>query len=335
MLDADGVLIYVGKAKLLRARLLSYFRPHSRDPKAGRILEHARAIVWEPGASEFAALLRELELIRRWRPRFNVVGQPQRQGRTFVCLGRKPAPYVFLARRPPAGAAGCFGPVPAGSRAREAVRRLNDWYRLRDCPQAQEMIFADQAELFPQIRAAGCIRHEIGTCLAPCAGACSWATYRVQVRAACAFLAGTDPSPLQTLEQAMAAAAQALDYEGAAAFRDRLEALLWLWDHLDRLRTARRQHSFIYTVPGFAGRNFWYLLHQGLVRAAVPAPETLRSRRAAAAAIKAVYEERRRAREEPSVAEVEAVFLVASWFRRYPQELARTWLPADALARTL
>src|SRR5437763_1451276 len=71
MVDRHGELIYVGKAKCLRTRLGSYFRPNSRDPKAGRILDHTRAIVWELSPSEFAALHRELELIRRWRPRFN------------------------------------------------------------------------------------------------------------------------------------------------------------------------------------------------------------------------------------------------------------------------
>src|SRR5262249_59495239 len=102
MLDANDTLIYVGKAKELRARLLSYFRGRSRDPKAGRILEPTQTVVWEHAASEFAALLRELELIRRWRPRFNVQGQPHRRARTFICLGRRPAPYAFLLRRPPA-----------------------------------------------------------------------------------------------------------------------------------------------------------------------------------------------------------------------------------------
>src|SRR5262249_12619988 len=65
MVAAHGELVYVGKAKNLRARLLSYFRPRSRDPKAGRILEHTGSIVWEVSPCEFAALHRELELIRR------------------------------------------------------------------------------------------------------------------------------------------------------------------------------------------------------------------------------------------------------------------------------
>src|SRR5262249_26811429 len=99
MVDARGELIYVGKAKCLRTRLLSYFRASSRDPKAGRIREATRLLAWDPAQTEFSALLRELELIRRWQPRFNVQGQPKRKRRTLVCLGRRPAPYAFLAPR--------------------------------------------------------------------------------------------------------------------------------------------------------------------------------------------------------------------------------------------
>src|SRR5436309_2490526 len=102
MVDRDGRLIYVGKAKCLRSRLLSYFRAGSREAKAGRIIDHTRAVVWEFAPSEFAALLRELELIRRWRPNYNVLGLPGRQRVSYVCLGRKPAPYLFLSRQPTA-----------------------------------------------------------------------------------------------------------------------------------------------------------------------------------------------------------------------------------------
>ncbi len=93
MIGADGELLYVGKAKCLRLRLLSYFRRQGRDPKARRILLRTQAIAWEHAASEFGALLRELELIRRWRPCFNIHGRPGRWQRFYVCLGRRPAPF--------------------------------------------------------------------------------------------------------------------------------------------------------------------------------------------------------------------------------------------------
>jgi excinuclease ABC subunit C len=330
MLDARGQLIYVGKAKCLRARLLSYFRPNSRDAKAGRILERTRVIVWEPAPSEFAALLRELQLIRRWRPQFNVAGQPSRRGRAYVCLGRRPAPYVFLARRPPAGALGCYGPVPAGHTAREAVRRVNDWFRLRDCPQAQEMVFADQAELFPVLRAAGCLRYEIGTCLGPCAAACTRPAYTDQVRAARAFLEGTDTAPLEALRQEIAAAAAALAYERAAAVRDKLEVLLWLRKQLTRLRRLHSRPAVLYPVAGHDGQDLWYLIQHGRVTAALPAPRTAAEHRAAAQRIREVLRQDAAARFL-AAEEMEGVLLVASWFRRHAPERARLLDPAAVL----
>src|SRR5262245_44002315 len=209
MLDDAGELIYVGKAKNLRNRLLSYFRPNSRDFKAGKMLKHVRGIIWETGPSEFAALLRELELIRRWHPRWNVQGRAGRRRFRYVCLGRRPAPYVFLSPKPVATTIACYGPVPAGRNALDAVRRVNDWFRLRDCPQAQEMVFADQAELFPRERTAGCLRHGLGACLGPCAALCSHAAYLEQVRGARGFLEGRDVTLLQELETEMTTAATA------------------------------------------------------------------------------------------------------------------------------
>ncbi len=268
MLDANGLLIYVGKAKSLRARLLSYFRTKSRDPKAGRILAHTRSIVWECRSGEFAALLRELELIRRWRPRFNVQGQPRRQRHWYVCLGRKPAPYVFLSSRPVSTALACFGPVPPGLQARTAVRRLNDAFRLRDCPQKQTMTFADQGELFPSSRTAACLRHEIGTCLAPCAAACTLSAYMEQVNKTRAFLKGENLSLLDSLRRDMEAAAAEFAFERAAAVRDRLETLTWLSEHLQRLRKAREGQSFVYPARNEEGSQTWFLIHGGRVIAA-------------------------------------------------------------------
>lgn len=329
MVDPSGELIYVGKAKCLRARLLSYFRRDSRDPKAGRILESTRLLAWEYAPSEFAALLRELELIRRWQPRFNVQGQPLRRRRGYVCVGRRPAPHVFFTGRPPTTAQAVYGPVPAGPNAREAVRRLNDWYRLRDCPRLQTMVFADQRELFPVLRGAGCLRYEIGACVGPCAAACTRADYDVQVRAARRFLDGVGPEPLEALERDMAAASAALAFERAASLRDKLAALQWLHDHLARLRAAARQ-SFVYAPAGHDGEDWWYLVQNGRVQAALPSPCDLPGRQQAAALLDRGYD----APTKPgplSLDEIDGVLLVAAWFRRHAEERARTMAPAAAL----
>src|SRR6185436_5115761 len=119
MVDLRGEVIYVGKARCLRSRLLSYFRPKSRDPKAGDIIRRTRLLAWEVLPTELSALLRELELIRRWQPRFNVQGQPRRRRPQWVCIGRPPAPQVFLAPRIPSTAQAVFGPVSGGFRAKD------------------------------------------------------------------------------------------------------------------------------------------------------------------------------------------------------------------------
>jgi excinuclease ABC subunit C len=330
MVDEAGELIYVGKAKSLRSRLLSYFRPKSRDPKAGRIVADARGLVWELAPSEFGALLRELELIRRWQPRHNVQGQPRSRRRVYVCLGRRPAPYAFVAGKPPATAFACYGPVAGVGRAREAVRRLNDWFRLRDCPQTQEMVFADQQELFPLPRTPGCLRHEIGTCLGPCAAACTQADYGGQVRAAMAFLEGRDNSPLEALERDRDAASAALAFERAAVLRDRLDVLRWLSEHLGRLRQAVG-YSFVYPVVGRDGTESWYLVRDGLVRGCVPGPSE-GGCAGTAAALARVYEGNAAA-GPPGLEEVDGVLLVAGWFRRHPAERERVLEPEAALAR--
>jgi excinuclease ABC subunit C len=332
MVNAHGELIYVGKAKSLRARLLGYFRPKGRDPKANRILRETRGIVWEYVSSDFAALLRELEVIRRWRPAFNVQGQPRRFARTFICLGRRPAPHLFLTRRPPRGALGFWGPVFAGQRSREAVQRINDYFGLRDCPQPQEMIFAEQAELFPMVRTAGCIRHEIGTCLGPCAGACTRPAYMESVRAAKAFLDGTDLTPLARLRNDMQAAAAGLAFESAAILREKLAAMQWLQQHLERVREATKLNHFIYPVRGHNGQDIWYLIRRGWVAAAVPAPCDPQTRQQAAEAIDAIFLHPHSGKGLPQSEEIDGLVLVSAWFRRYPRERKRTLTPTVALA---
>jgi len=333
MVSRKGELIYIGKAKCLRARLLSYFRTKSRDPKAGRILERTKFLVWEYAPNEFAALLRELELIRRWRPRLNVQGQPGRRRPIFLCLGRQPAPYAFLTRDPPAGALATFGPIPGGRSAQEAVRSLNDYFQLRDCPRAQEMIFADQAELFPMTRSAGCLRYEIGTCLGPCIGACTRAEYTEQVHAARCFLSGTNLAVLSTLEAAMTEASAALAFERAAALRDKLGRLRWLHERLERLRQILARPAFVYAVDGQQDSDRWYLIQGGNVVDCIPVPRTAQEKRAATRRIAQVMGQKNDPLKTVPVSEMARVLLISAWFRRHPEEQTRISQPKKALAQ--
>jgi excinuclease ABC subunit C len=332
MLDDRGRVVYVGKAKNLRARLLSYFRVNSRDPKAGKILDHTRVLIWEEAADEFAALLRELELIQRLTPRFNVLGQPDFARYHYLCLGKSPAPYLYAATAPTGKELGCYGPLVTRNRSEEAARRLNDWFGLRDCPSTVPMVFADQAELFPDDRAAKCLRFEIGNCLGPCAGHCSRKEYGAGVRAIKAFLDGRDRSLIRTLKGQMDDAAAGFAFEKAMAMRDRLTVVEWLDDRLTLLRKARGRESFVYPLAGADGREVWYLLNRGQVRAVVRQPVSVAEREKVAAVFAATFTET----AAPAVltgGAVDSVLLVSAWFRKYPAEKAKLLTRDAALAK--
>lgn len=333
MLDGAGELIYLGKAKLLRTRLLSYFRRRSRAPKAGRLLRHVRSIVWEICAHEFTALLREQELIRRWRPRWNVQGQPLRRRLAFLCLGRAPAPQAHLTRRPPLDTLAAFGPLPWTERMVKAVQRINDCFRLRDCPQPQEMIFPEQGGLFPLTRPPGCLRAELGTCLAPCTGECPQADYSAQVQAASQFLAGATAHPLGDLQRQMLAAADQQQFERAASLRDQWNDLTWLVEHLARLRHAQEKMSFVYPLAGWDGAAHWFLIHGARALACVPAPTDPDSAQQAIQALTAVYAGQRLDKLLAPYEHHDGRLIVMQWFGARPRERRKTLTPEQARAK--
>src|SRR5262249_23130040 len=98
MVDRHGRVLHVGKAKNPRGRLPSSSRTESRARRAGRTLKHPRLLAWEHAAHELSALLRELELIQRPRPRFNVLGLPGRQSYFHLALGPGPAPHAYMTK---------------------------------------------------------------------------------------------------------------------------------------------------------------------------------------------------------------------------------------------
>jgi excinuclease ABC subunit C len=333
MIDGRGRLIYVGKAKNLRVRLLSYFRQNSRDRKAGKIIHHTRVLLWEQAGDEFAALLRELELIQTHRPRFNVLGVPGLQRHHYLCIGKSPAPHVYVTNAPTGKELGVYGPLVARTNSEDAARRLNDWFQLRDCPQTVTLSFADQPELFPESRSPKCLRFELGTCRGPCVAACSRTEYADGVRAAKAFLDGRDRTILSRLKESMEQSAESFQFEKAVALRDRLQSLEWIDARLLLLRQARTRSSFVYPLAGHDGRVRWYLIHRGQVRAACFAPETPAERERSDALLAASFTGGP-FDQALTAGAVDSVLLVAAWFRRNGAERQKLISKAQAV-RTL
>ena len=125
MLSAEGGVLYVGKSKRVRERLLSYFRAPRRE-KGARILREARAIDWTYTPSEFAALREELRLIKHFRPRLNVAGKRDAEHYAFLRITSGAAPRVEVARRDAAGEGHYYGPFIGPALVADAARELSD-----------------------------------------------------------------------------------------------------------------------------------------------------------------------------------------------------------------
>jgi len=326
MLSSTGEVVYVGKSKRLRSRLLSYFRCAYPEDKGARILREAETIDWEYTPSEFAALLRELRLIKTLRPRLNVQMKRDATHYSFIKLTKGAAPKLTVVRGASADDASVYyGPFVGAHRIADALRELSDALMLRDCSSDTKMHFSDQVELFQLMpRTPGCIRHEIGKCLGPCVGGCSVSEYEERVNLARAFLDGSSDGPIEMLRAKMEDASERLEFERAASYRDKLGRLEALREQFGRLRFAVEKLSFVYTVKGYEGNDRVYLVKRGLIRAELDKPRTSWQR----AKLKRLVEDMFSTQEKPATSvpthEIDELLLLSSWFRRFPAEMKRT-----------
>lgn len=322
MIGEEGEVLYVGKSKAVRTRLLSYFRAREGE-KAHRLVREAQRVEFDYEPNEFAALLRELQLIKRYRPRYNV--RYRRDALySFLKLSRDGAPRLFVVRQVSDDSASYFGPFRGGRRIADGVRELNDALGLRDCAQSVPIHFADQGELFPVERTPRCHRFELSLCAGPCAGGCTRAEYQRAVELAKSFLDGEGDEPIRRLETRMRTAMERWDFEHAATLRDRLSRLELLRDEFARLRQALEELSFRYVLPGAEGDDRLYLVRRGTVRAEMPLPRTRKQRKRADQLAREILETPEAKGTMVSTRKVEEILLLAHWFRTRPDEMDRT-----------
>ncbi|MFN9788969.1 MAG: GIY-YIG nuclease family protein [Pirellulaceae bacterium] len=331
MLDVAGRLIYVGKSKRVRSRLLSYFLPGNEEEKAGKIRRNAVEIVIEPQPSEFAALLREQDLIRRFEPRWNVQGMPKRQRPMFLCLGRGPAATLYVSRQPDAQAIHWAGPFWGASRLRRVAEVLQRSFRLRDCNQKTPIDFSGQLVLFEQAR-AGCLRREIGTCLAPCTQGCTRQAYQRQVDDCIRFLEGEGEEVIAQLQQKMVVASQRLLFEDAMRLREDWRRLQWLRERIVRQHAARKLYHGLYALPGHDQLGIAYQIDRGQVIAAHRLPQSRSGLRQLVGRLSEGLGLPTKSARVASGEQSEQLALVAAWFRKYPQERRRLMPPENTSA---
>lgn len=214
MSDAAGSVIYVGKANDLKSRIGSYFTGRDTRPMAPFLMARVQNIEFITTTTEKEALILENNLIKKHRPRYNVI---LRDDKTYYHLFLDPSekyPCLQLARKRQNNQALYFGPYPSGLAAKETLRFVLRVFPLRTC-RSRDL----------QMRTRPCLEYQMGRCLAPCRNLVDEEAYKKLVDSAVAFLQGRRRELLADLKKQMGEAAEGLNFEEAARLRDRIGAL--------------------------------------------------------------------------------------------------------------
>jgi excinuclease ABC subunit C len=217
MLDAKGEVLYVGKAKSLKKRVLAYTKPAALSARLQRMVALTRGLEVVTTASDVEALLLECNLIKRHRPTYNIVLRDDKSF-PYIYVGKISAeqPFPRIGRHRGAKRKDCdyFGPFASSGAVNETLGALLRAFPIRSCP---DSIFSN--------RTRPCLQFQIKRCTAPCVGRIEPEPYARLVEQTREFLAGRSGAIQAQLQAEMAAAAERLDFEQAAAIRDRLKAL--------------------------------------------------------------------------------------------------------------
>jgi excinuclease ABC subunit C len=215
MKDAKGNILYVGKGKDLRKRVLSYFRDKEhQSPKTRVLISKISDLGFILTGSEKEALILESNLIKRHRPRYNVILRDDKRYLVLRLDPKEEYPRLSLVRRFRQDGALYFGPYASANAVRQTLKVLHGMFPLRQCSGTK----------FRQ-RARPCLNHQMGRCLGLCVGAISPEEYGPVVEQAVLFLKGRTQDLQKRLRQEMEQAAGRLEFEKAAMYRDRLKAV--------------------------------------------------------------------------------------------------------------
>ena len=215
MKDKAGRVIYVGKAVNLRSRVRSYFHASANNNrKTKELVTRIVDIEWIVVDSELEALILEMNLIKRYRPKYNVRLKDDKRYPYVRVAWKDPFPKVTMTRRITSDGSRYYGPYTSVWAVHQTLDVLRRIFPYLTC---------DRVISGEDLRA--CLYHDIKLCMAPCIGAVDQGTYRAMIEDLCRFLEGRTEPIIARLEAEMERAAQAMEYERAAAFRDQLVAI--------------------------------------------------------------------------------------------------------------
>ncbi|MEL6920251.1 MAG: excinuclease ABC subunit UvrC, partial [Pseudomonadota bacterium] len=214
MLNADGDVLYVGKAKSLKNRVSNYARGIGHNNRIGRMIGLTTAMEFVTTQSETEALLLEANLIKRLRPRFNVLLRDDKSFPYIILTQNHPAPGLFKHRGAQTKKADYFGPFASAGAVGRTVNAMQRAFLLRTC-----------TDSVYESRTRPCLLYQIKRCAGPCTGEISIDDYGQLVSEAKDFLRGRSQKVQAQMADTMQEAAENLDFERAAMYRDRISAL--------------------------------------------------------------------------------------------------------------
>jgi excinuclease ABC subunit C len=241
MKDAQGNVIYVGKATSLRARVRSYFGSRSgMDAKTRELVDHIADFEVIRTDTETEALILENELIKRYRPRYNIL---LRDDKTypFIRITNEPYPRVIATRRLVQDGSRYFGPYPSAGAVHRTLELLKRLFPYRAC----DIEITGNAN-------RPCLYYHIGRCAGPCIGAVSQQEYQQIIEHVVCFLEGRGDDLLPALRAQMEEAAERLDFEQAARLRDEIRAIEHVLQH-QKIVTGRDESFDVLAVAQGAG----------------------------------------------------------------------------------
>jgi excinuclease ABC subunit C len=213
MIDADGTVIYVGKAKNLKKRVGSYFRQTGLTPKTQVMVAQIAAIETTVTHTENEALILENNLIKALLPRYNILLRDDKSY-PYLFISGDSFPRLSVHRGAKRKIGKYFGPYPSAGAVRESLNLLQKLFPVRQCEDS-----------YYQNRSRPCLQYQIKRCTAPCVGLVSKEDYARDVERTILFLDGKNQQVMSALTEDMETASQRLDFEQAAVIRDRIIAL--------------------------------------------------------------------------------------------------------------
>jgi len=214
MLDGEGQVLYVGKAKNLKNRVTSYFRKTGLTPKTAALVKRIVQIDVTVTETETEALILEHNLIKQYRPQFNILMRDDKSYPYIFLSDRDQWPRLSFHRGPKKAKGTYFGPFPSVHAVRESMSFLQKTFRVRQCE-----------DVFFKNRSRPCLQYQIKRCSAPCVGFVEPESYAEDVNLTRLYLDGKAEKILQQLEQDMEKSSLALEFEKAGEYRDQISAL--------------------------------------------------------------------------------------------------------------